>query len=124
MSSNWDEANLVHLAGKRAKKKRNKPANQQKPKNLVFNPFAVTYQTTPDNINMYTGSSLFSSMHRQHPQLQQITETIDLSSDMDYDNVQTTTPTHGKTKLLNNSINTLTLYGHIQCEFDFLILCR
>lgn len=94
MSSNWDEANLVHLTGKKAKKKRNKRANQQKQLNLVFNPFAVTYRAAPDN-DMYTGTNLFPSPHREHRQSQEITETIDLSGDMECDNAQEITQTHG-----------------------------
>lgn len=97
MSTNWDDANLVHLTGKRSKKKRNKRPNQQNQKKLVFNPFAVTYRAAPDNGDMYSGSNLFSSMHQERTQQQAITETIDLSTDMDCDNVQALTPTHGKT---------------------------
>lgn len=106
MSSNWDEANLVHLTGKRAKKKRNQQnANQPKQKkNLVFNPFAyISYRTpTPENADdMYSGSQLFPPMHQKRSQQHPITETIDLSADMECDNDRVVPPTHGKTNILS-----------------------
>lgn len=98
MSSNWDEANTVHVTGKKAKKKRYRRPNLPDQKKLVFNPFAVTYRTASDDVDMYTGSNLFSSVQKDRSQLP-VTETIDLSAEMDCDsNHRPITPTHGKSK--------------------------
>lgn len=51
---------------------------------------------------MYTGSNQFLSMHHERSQPHSMTETIDLSVDMEPCSVQT--PTHGNSKLLKKQL--------------------
>lgn len=105
MSSNFDDVNLVQLTGKRVKKRRNKRGIQRMQGNLVFNPFATSYRTAPNKANaMSTGPNSSSAAYQERSQQHSFTETIDLSDDMECDNMQT----HSETKL-SNKIGSLDL---------------